>query len=144
MGSPRVDAVLEIVSAWRRHDVDAVIAHLADDIEWHYHVGSEPVIGAERVRKTLSKLAGHQLDVSWQIVRAAESADSVMVEGTDDYHNPAGVHVRVPYMGVFEFDEANRVRAWRDYVDLSLMQSAEAAEPIKPWLAALVERPGLL
>lgn len=146
MASPRLDVVLQIVSAWRTHDIDTVMSHLADDVEWHYHVGSRPIIGVEGVRKTLARLASHQLDVGWQIVRAAESEDAIMVEGTDDYRNPTGVHVRVPYMGVFQFSDpaSDRVTAWRDYVDLSLMKAAEAAEPQDPWVTALVERSGLL
>ncbi|MDA3040158.1 MAG: nuclear transport factor 2 family protein [Actinomycetota bacterium] len=146
MASPRLEIVLQIVAAWRSHDIDTVVGHLADDVEWHYHVGSRPIIGVVGVRKTLDRLAGHQLDVAWQIVRAAEGEDAVMVEGTDYYRTPAGVRVRVPYMGVFQFGdpESNRVTAWRDYVDLALMQSAEAAEPQDPWITSLVERPGLL
>lgn len=109
-------------------------------------MGSRPIVGVDGVRKTLDRLARHQLDVASQIVQAAESESAVMVEGTDDYRNPTGVHVRVPYMGVFQFGDpaSNRVTAWRDYVDLSLMKAAEAAEPQDPWVTALVERSGLL
>ena len=137
----RTEIVEAIVAAWRAHDIDTVMSHVTDDIDWHFHVGSRPVRGAKAMRSVLSKLAAYQLDVRWRLVRSAETSDAVLVEGTDDFHTPDGTHVQVPYMGVFEF-AGDKVSAWRDYVDLDVMTRAGAGEALADWLTPLVERPG--
>lgn len=140
----RIDIVRSVMGAWAAHDVDGVIAHMHPDIEWHYHVGSEPVRGTGAMVEFLSNLAGHQLDLEWKLIRAAETDDAVLLEGTDDYRNPQGVRVQVPYMGVYEFTDADHptlVTHWRDYLDMRIMLRAEKGEGIADWLVPLVDRP---
>ena len=138
-GGDRVEIVRAIMAAWGRHDIDAVLAHVADDIEWHYHVGSRPVRGRDDMRKVLEKLQHHQLESRWRLVRHAEADDAVFVEAIDDYVNPAGHRVQAPYMGIYEFDGV-AVTAWRDYVDLAEMSKAENGEPLAEWVEDLVGR----
>lgn len=139
-------AIVEtVMEAWGRHDLDGVLAPMSDDIEWHYHVGSRPVVGKEAMRKVLEKLAAHQLDSAWRVIRHATRPEpdgrvALFVEAVDDYRSPDDRRVVVPYAGVYEFD-GETVVAWRDYVDLGLMQRAQAGEDLGPWVAALVSRP---
>jgi len=136
---PRIDIVRSIMEAWGRHDIDTVLAHVADDVEWHYHVGSRPVQGSADMRKVLDKLQHHQLQSRWRVIRHAEADDAVFIEAIDDYVNPDGYRVQAPYMGVYEFD-GETVTAWRDYVDLAEMSKAETGEPLPEWIEALVNR----
>lgn len=138
MTNTKITIIEAALAAWGRHDIDELLAHVSDDIEWHYQVGSKPVVGRAKMRKLLERLKDHQLDSQWRLVRHAEAADgSVLIEAVDDYRNPAGHRVQVPYMGVYEFDGA-KIVAWRDYVDLGLMTAAEHGEPTPEWLAALI------
>jgi limonene-1,2-epoxide hydrolase len=137
--SDRIEVIRAIMEAWGRHDIDAVLSHVADDVEWHYHVGSPPVQGRDNMRKLLDKLQHHQLQSRWRLVRHAEANDAVLIEAIDDYVNPAGNRVQAPYMGVYEFD-GETVTAWRDYVDLGAMSKAEAGEPLPAWIDGLVDR----
>ncbi|MDG2111397.1 MAG: limonene-1,2-epoxide hydrolase family protein [Actinomycetota bacterium] len=137
-GVGRIDIVKAIMGAWRGHDIDGVLGHMAPDVVWHYHVGSRPVEGVDNMAKVLGKLQHQQLDSHWRLVRHAESGDAVLIEGVDDFVNPDGHRVRAPYMGVYEFD-GRLVTAWRDYVDLGLMMKGGAGEPLDDWLVALVK-----
>jgi limonene-1,2-epoxide hydrolase len=137
MSDGRIDVIKAVMGAWARHDIDELLGHIAEDIEWHYQVGSRPVIGRDNMRKMLTKLKDHQLDSQWRLVRYAEAEDSVMIEAVDDYRNPAGHRVQAPYMGVYEFD-GELINAWRDYVDLGLMMKGEAGEPLGEWLEPLI------
>lgn len=131
------------MGAWSRHDIEGVLAPMADDVAWHYHVGSKPVQGREAMGRFLERLASHQQQLDWKIVQAAENDNSVLIEGTDDYVNPQGFHVQAPYMGVFEFDADNRIVAWRDYVDMATMQIGERGEALPDFLQELVDRPSV-
>ena len=137
MSDGRIDVIKAVMGAWARHDIDELLGHIAEDIEWHYQVGSRPVIGRDNMRKMLMRLKDHQLDSKWRLVRHAESDDSVMIEAVDDYRNPDGHRVQAPYMGVYEFD-GDKIVAWRDYVDLGLLMKGEAGEPLEEWLVPLV------
>lgn len=137
--------VMAIMEAWSRSDVEGVLAQVTDDIEWHYQVGSRPVVGRDTMAKLLAKLAGHQLDSAWRIIRHAtrEEADgrtALFVEAVDDYRNPDGNRVVVPYAGVYEIVDG-KVAAWRDYVDKGLMGQAEVGESLPEWVDALTSRP---
>lgn len=135
----RVDTVRAVMAAWARHDIDELLTHIGPDIEWHYHVGSRPVQGRDAMRTLLERLKDHQLDSQWRVVHHAEAGDVVMIEAIDDYRNPAGNRVQVPYMGVYRFD-GDLIVEWRDYLDMGLMTKAEQGEAADPWLGPLIDR----
>ncbi len=138
MADGRIDVIKTVMGAWARHDIEELLTHIDEDIEWHYQVGSRPINGRDKMRKMLTGLKDHQLDSRWRLVRFATADDSVMIEAIDDYRNPDGHRVQVPYMGVYEFD-GMRIKAWRDYVDLGVMMKCEAGEPLPEWLQTLVD-----
>ena len=37
----RIDQFLNIIEAWKRKDIDAVLSKMSDDIVWHYAAGVE-------------------------------------------------------------------------------------------------------
>ncbi len=138
MSDGRIETIKTVMGAWARHDIDELLNHIDEDIEWHYQVGSRPVIGRDNMRKMLERLKDHQLDSQWRLVRHADAEDSVMIEAVDDYRNPDGHRVQVPYMGVYEFN-GPLISAWRDYVDLGVMMKCEGGEPLPEWLEPLVD-----
>jgi limonene-1,2-epoxide hydrolase len=130
-----VDAIIE---AWKRKDIDGVLAQLCDDVEYHYLVGERPLIGKDWVRRFLDRFGGHIGEPNnWRILRSAESGNALLVEGVDDYMSTDGNRIRYPYMGVFEFRDG-RVSHWRDYADAGLMARAREGETLPEWLEELV------
>lgn len=132
-----IDTIHQIIDAWTAGDLDRVLACLDDDITYHYHVGSRPLVGHARVRRFMETFGAGQTDISWRITRHLEAGDVVMVEGVDDYADAEGRRIRVPYMGVFEFRDG-KVAAWRDYLDLGLVSAMRSGEPTPEWLEPLI------
>lgn len=134
--SEHIDVVKGIIEAWKRKDIDGVLSHLTEDVEYHYLVGERPLIGHSWVRRFLEKFGDGQTDIRWRIVNHATSGDTLLVEGIDDYVDAEGRRIRTPYMGAFELRDG-KVCAWRDYCDTGLIAKAKAREPWPEWLEAL-------
>lgn len=132
-------AVVEgIIAAWKNKDVEGVLAHLADDVEYHFLVGERPLMGKDWVRKFLIRFGEHiGPDNRWRILRCAETGHALLVEGLDDYQTVDGSRVCYPYMGIFEF-QGDKVIGWRDYADSALIARQRAGEALPGWLESLV------
>jgi uncharacterized protein (TIGR02246 family) len=135
------EAFLELIRAWQKHDIDAVLALLAEDIVWYPAVGSPPVQGRDGVRKVLEQFAPKRRQENWRIFHHAVSGDRLFVEGVDDYLDDQGRRVAVPYAGVVEFRHG-RITGWRDYFDISTLNRMKAGEPIPEAIVPLISRPG--
>ena len=130
-----VDAIIE---AWKRKDIDGVLAQLCEDVEYHYLVGERPLVGKDWVRRFLERFGDHIGEPNnWHVVRSAESGNALLVEGVDDYMATDGTRIRYPYMGVFEFRDG-LVSHWRDYADAGLIARVRDGEALPEWLEALV------
>lgn len=138
MAESKIDILTALLKAFGEHDVDQAVSYMAPDVEWHYHVGTRPVIGRENVRKVLDKLGRHQRDSRWRPVRWAETGDTLLVEAIEDYLNPHEHRAQVPYMGAYDFDADNLITGWRDYFDLDLLMKSDRGEPMDVWVQALV------
>ena len=128
-----------LITDWRRKDIAAVLGRVTDDIAWHTHVGSPPVIGKAAMRPMLETLAGQMNDVRWRIFHYAENGDTVFLEGVDDFVNPEGRRVVVPYAGVLLF-RGGLIAEWRDYFDRNLFNKLKAGEAAPDYIDALTTR----
>ncbi len=133
-----IDVIEGLIADWKRGDVEAVLARLHEDVVYHFHVGTRPLVGRDRVRRFLDKFGQGQREIRWRIVHHAQSGDSLLVEGVDDYVNADGRRLRTPYMGIFEFEDG-LIRGWRDYLDAGLVARSEAGEALPEWVEALVD-----
>ena len=132
-----IDVVNSLIDTWKTLDIEGVLDHLTDDIEYHYIVGERPLIGKAWVRRFLQKFGAGQKDIRWRIVNYASNGDKLLVEGVDDYIDATGVRVRTPYMGSFEFRDGKICR-WRDYVDTGLIKQAKSGSEFPEWLETLI------
>jgi limonene-1,2-epoxide hydrolase len=98
--------------------MEAFLSVFAEDVVYHYHVGSRPLIGREWVRKFLAKYWANHTKTSWVIEHHAECGDRLLTEGREVYTNADGVEVSHPYMGIIEFREG-KIVAWRDYFQMA-------------------------
>ncbi len=135
-----IDVVQAIIDAWSRGDIDGVLDCVTDDIVYHYHVGSRPVVGKVQMRKFLERFGAGQTQIQWRILDWAEVEDRLLVEGVDDYVDAQGQHIRSPYMGAFSLQDG-RVATWRDYIDLAIPAAARAGEPTPDWLEEIYRAP---
>ncbi len=134
-------AFLSLIRAWKKHDVEAVLAMLADDIVWYTAVGAAPTRGKDAVRKVLEGFAPKRTAENWKIFHHATSGNRLFVEGVDDFADDQGRRIAVPYAGVIEYRDG-RITGWRDYFDIGTLAKMKAGEPIPAVIEPLISRPG--
>lgn len=131
-----------MITAWRARDLEGMLAHIDDDIVWHSHVGSPPVLGKAAMRDFATKLTAQMNDIRWRIFDVAQNGNRLFLEGVDDYVSAEGRRVVLPYAGVLAFRGA-RISEWRDYFDRALFDRLKAGEPLPDYLQALTTRAAL-
>jgi len=130
----------EVIAAWQAKDVEAVLAHMADDIVWHYAAPAlPPVRGKAAAEKLLRQFQLDMHDIQWRIFNHAEAGNLLFLEGVDDYRTTDGKRMAVPYAGVLEFRDGLIV-GWRDYVDLRVIEAQKAGEPFTKQVETLLAR----
>ncbi len=141
--SEKIEVLKAIVAAWcERQDIDAVLAHLTEDVVWHHSaITAPPKIGKDGARAFLTMYKDKVANPRWRIFQIAETADALYVEGVDEFDTDAGRAV-IPYMGVLEFRD-NRICGWRDYFDRGVADRSAAGEGLPDYALPLVERPAL-
>ncbi len=139
--SQRFGIMQAVIDAWAKGDVEGALSHMSDDIVWHYAAAiAPPLKGKEKARKFLENFKAQISEVRWRIFHHAESGDRLFVEGVDEYLAKDGALVAAPYAGVLEF-RGDLICAWRDYLDLAVMENQKAGQPRSAWVSALIDRP---
>lgn len=116
--SSKMETILAMKQAVEEQDDERFLDFLTDDIEYHYHVGSRPLIGKEWVQKFLDSYREITADVLWRIDRHAETEHELFVEGYEEYRDTRnGKMIAHPYMGIFEFRDG-KIARWRDYFEM--------------------------
>jgi limonene-1,2-epoxide hydrolase len=129
----------EVILAWRRKDLDAMLQHIDDDIAWHSHVGSPPLQGKAAMREFATRMTTQMKEIHWRLFEVARHGDTLHVEGVDDFVSNEGRRVVVPYAGVMRFRDG-RIVEWRDYFDRALFDRLKAGEPLPAYLEGLATR----
>ena len=139
----KIEVLQAIIAAWKAKDVEAVLAHLHEDLVWHFAVAAEPPLrGKAQARKFLTRFGATMGQVRWRVFAWAESGDRLFVEGVDEFDTTSGLVVAAPYAGVLEFRDG-LVVGWRDYVDVGVMAAQQAGQPISEQVWGLVDRPAI-
>ncbi len=130
----------QVISAWQAKDIDGVLAHMHDDIVWHYAAAAHPPVrGKAAARKLLGRFQTDMHGIKWRIFAHAESGDRLFIEGVDDYTTANGHRVAAPYAGVLEFD-GDLIIGWRDYVDMGVLAEQKAGQPPSSQVQDLLDR----
>lgn len=138
-----IDTLLGLIRAWRRKDIDGVLALMHDEVVWHYAaVIAPPLKGKAKARKLLESMALQVRDVTWRIFDHAETGDRLFVEGVDEYVSTEGRLVSAPYAGVVEFRDGLIV-GLREYFDIGAVNALKAGEPLPEHVRALIAREAL-
>lgn len=132
-----------VIEAWKRKDVEAVLAAMDDQIVWHYAAAiAPPARGKAEARAFIDRFGAGIGEVRWRLFHAAEDGDRLFVEGVDEYTTADGVDVAAPYAGVIEF-RGDKISGWRDYVDRSTIDQMKAGKGYPPQVSELIARPAL-
>lgn len=133
--------LLAVIDAWRRQDVEGVLAHVTDDIVWRNSSGFAPAIrGKAAMRTALQGMAPVIKTNKWRIFDYAENDSRLFMEGVDEFWLTTGQHVAIPYAGVLEF-RGLLIHEWREYFDGRISAAMKAGQPITPELEEMIGRP---
>ena len=106
-------------------DDEAFLDLLTDDVEYHYHVGTRPLIGKEWVQKFLIKYREVTSDAPWVIHNHAENGNILFTEGVEEYFDVRSqMTISHPYAGVIEFRNGKIVK-WKDYFEMNSVRDSE-------------------
>ena len=114
---PKIDIIRRLQQAIAKRDLKDYLSFFSPDVEYHYHVGTRPLIGIEWMEKFITKYWKNNRNAVWVIVHHAESGDSLLTEGREEYVNADGQNVVHPYMGIIDFQDGLIIR-WRDYFQM--------------------------
>jgi len=115
-----IDTLNKLIDAAKRRDKADFLKHLDPNIEYHYHVGSRPLIGHEWVEKFLDRYWATVSpdDSVWRIDRYAENGNVLLVEGYEEFLDTTNnQRVCHPYMSTYEFRDGLIIK-WRDYFEM--------------------------
>ena len=108
-----------------KQDDEAFLDLLTDDVEYHYHVGTRPLIGKEWVQKFLIKYREVTSDAHWVIHNHAENGNVLFTEGIEEYFDVRSQKtISHPYAGVIEFRDGKIVK-WKDYFEMNSIRDSE-------------------
>ncbi len=139
----RLAIMLSLISAWKRKDIDGVLAHFAEDVVWHYAAAiAPPVRGKDKARRLLQGLAPLVGEVRWRIFDALEQGDRLFVEGVDEYVSADGHLVSAPDAGVVEF-RGDLITGLREYFDMAVVNGMKAGGEAPAHVRALIDRAAL-
>ena len=117
--SEMMDTIEAVRQAIIDKDDAAFLSHLSDDIEYHYHVGSRPLIGKEWVQKFLTKYREVTAEATWRIDHHAEKDNMLFIEGYEEYLDTrTNERIAHPYMGIYEFRDG-KIANGRDFVEMN-------------------------
>jgi limonene-1,2-epoxide hydrolase len=131
----------QVIEAWKRKDVDAVVGMMTDDVVWHYAAAiAPPARGKDAARAFLDRFGKSIAEINWRIFHSAETEDRLFVEGVDEYISTEGVSVAAPYAGIIEF-RGDKISGWRDYVDYGVITAMKEGGAYSDQVKELIDRP---
>lgn len=137
----RMQQFQSVIDAWKRKDVEAVFDAMTEDVMWHFAAAiAPPARGKSEARAFVEQFGANIGEVRWRIFHHCESGDRLFVEGVDEYTTKDGIDIAAPYAGVIEF-RGDKISAWRDYVDRSVIESQKAGNGWSDQVRELVGRP---
>ncbi len=115
----KIDTIRRLQQAIATKDKQAFLNFFAPEVEYHYHVGTRPLMGRDWVEKFITKYWADNSSSTWIIERHSETEAHLFTEGREEYVNASGQVVTHPYMGIIDFKPDGKIVGWRDYFQMA-------------------------
>jgi limonene-1,2-epoxide hydrolase len=112
--------VRDFLAGWERRDTPFILDRFTDDAVYH-SIPLTPIVGKAAIREFVTKFADvppGRLEIRHQI-----ASGSIVMNERTDYITINGTAVVLPICGVFEIEDG-RIKAWREYFDLTPAKEA--------------------
>ena len=110
--------VNDLFAAWTRLNVDEIMSHFAEDGVWD-NVPMSPAKGRAAIREMTQGFLKDTSAFSVKILRSAHDGNVVFNERVDTIVMKNGKKAEIPVAGMFELNDAGKIKVWRDYFDLA-------------------------
>jgi limonene-1,2-epoxide hydrolase len=110
--------VSDLFAAWTRLDLDGIMSYFAEDAVWD-NVPMSPAKGQAAIREMTHGFLKDTDTFSAEIRRSVHDGNVVFNERVDTIVMKNGKKAAVPVAGMFELNDAGKIKVWRDYFDLA-------------------------
>jgi limonene-1,2-epoxide hydrolase len=109
--------VNDLFAAWTRLDLEGIMSHFAEDAVWD-NVPMSPAKGKAAIREMTNGFLKDSTSFSAKILKQVHVDNTVFNERVDTIAMKNGKSAAIPVAGMFEIDNAGKIKVWRDYFDL--------------------------
>jgi limonene-1,2-epoxide hydrolase len=108
----------DLFAAWARLNLDEVMSYFAEDAVWD-NVPMSPAKGKSAIREMTQGFMKDSSSFSAKILKSAHEGNVVFNERVDTIVMKSGKKAEIPVAGMFEINDAGKIKVWRDYFDLA-------------------------
>jgi limonene-1,2-epoxide hydrolase len=105
------------LAAWSEISTEALMPYFAAGAVYQ-NMPWPPLKGETSISAFLNAFFPMASKLRFDVSLLTAKGDLVYTERVDHFWLKKGPHIELPILGVFEFDGAGKIRAWRDYFDL--------------------------
>ncbi|HUN59381.1 MAG TPA: SgcJ/EcaC family oxidoreductase [Candidatus Binataceae bacterium] len=109
--------VNDLFAAWTRLDLEGIMSYFAEDAVWD-NVPMSPAKGKAAIREMTNGFLKDSSTFSAKILKQVHVDNTVFNERVDTITMKNGKSAAIPVAGMFELDNAGKIKVWRDYFDL--------------------------
>lgn len=109
--------VSDLFAAWTRLDVDAIMGYFDEDAVWD-NVPMSPAKGRAAIRDMTAGFLKDTTAFSAKILRTVHEGNVIFNERVNSVVMKNGKKADIPVAGMFELNDAGKIKVWRDYFDL--------------------------
>ncbi|HTT77471.1 MAG TPA: SgcJ/EcaC family oxidoreductase [Candidatus Binataceae bacterium] len=109
--------VNDLFAAWTRLDLEGIMNQFAEDAVWD-NVPMSPAKGKAAIREMTGGFLKDASAFSAKILKQVHADNTVFNERVDTLTMKNGKSAAIPVAGMFELDNAGKIKVWRDYFDL--------------------------
>jgi len=110
--------VSDLFAAWSRLSIDGLMSYFAEDAVWD-NVPMTPANGKAAIREMTNGFLKDTATFGVKVLKSAHEGNVVFNSRIDSITMKNGKKADIPVAGMFELDDAGKIRVWRDYFDLA-------------------------
>jgi limonene-1,2-epoxide hydrolase len=111
-------AVNDLFAAWTRLNLDEIMGCFTEDAVWD-NVPMAPAKGKAAIREMTHGFLKDSTSFNAKILKTAHDGNVVFNERVDTIVMKNGKTAAIPVAGMFEVNDAGKIKVWRDYFDLA-------------------------
>jgi limonene-1,2-epoxide hydrolase len=123
--------ISDLFAAWTRLNLEDVMSYFAEDAVWD-NVPRSPAKGKQAIREMTHGFMKDMSAFSFKILKSLHEGNVVFDSRVDTITMKSGKKAEVPVAGMFELDDAGKIKVWRDYFDLATFTRQDHVNVVTP------------